>query len=106
MELLFTITPAHTAIRLRPRCSARSQLQGQQRRAVAHVAHWQSRWLSPLLYWLCRRRPAMAGVVHRHAGVGLLFTLLWRRYASAPAGRRAPAPSHAASRPCRACTSG
>ncbi|MDH0050671.1 hypothetical protein [Comamonas terrigena] len=44
MELQFTITPAHTAIRLEAALQREiAQLQGQQRRAVAHVAHWQSR---------------------------------------------------------------
>jgi len=92
MELQFTITPAHTAIRLEAALQREiAQLQGQQRRAVAHVAHWQNRWLSPLLYWLCLgagllaiARPGRALQAESYIAMlvwVLLFTLLWRRYA-------------------------
>lgn len=82
MELQFTITPAHTAIRLEAALQREiAQLQGQQRRAVAHVAHWQSRWLSPLLYWLCLGASLLAKSYITMLVWVLLFTLLWRRYA-------------------------
>lgn len=82
MELQFTITPAHTAIRLEAALQREiAQLQGQQRRAVAHVAHWQSRWLSPLLYWLCLGAGLLAESYIAMLVWVLLFTLLWRRYA-------------------------
>lgn len=92
MELQFTITPAHTAVRLEAALQREiAQLQGQQRRAVAHVAHWQSRWLSPLLYWLCLgagvlaiARPGRALSATTYTAMllfVLLFTWLWRRYA-------------------------
>lgn len=92
MELQFTITPAHTAIRLEAALQREiAQLQGQQRRAVAHVAHWQNRWLSPLLYWLCLgagllaiARPGRTLPAASYLTMllfGLVFTWLWRRYA-------------------------
>lgn len=82
MELQFTITPAHTAIRLEAALQREiARLQGQQRRAVAHVAHWQSRWLSPLLYWLCLGAGLLAESYIAMLVWVLLFTLLWRRYA-------------------------
>lgn len=75
-------TPAHTAIRLEAALQREiAQLQGQQRRAVAHVAHWQSRWLSPLLYWLCLGAGLLAESYIAMLVWVLLFTLLWRRYA-------------------------
>lgn len=92
MELQFTITPAHTAIRLEAALQHEiAQLQVQQTRAAAKVAHWQNRWLSPLLYWLCLgagllaiARPGRALQAESYIAVlvfVLLFTLLWRRYA-------------------------
>lgn len=82
MELQFTITPAHTAIRLEAALQREiARLHGQQRRAVAHVAHWQSRWLSPLLYWLCLGAGLLAESYVAMLVWVLLFTLLWRRYA-------------------------
>lgn len=82
MELQFTITPAHTAIRLEAALQREiARLHGQQRRAVAHVAHWQSRWLSPLLYWLCLGAGLLAESYIAMLVWVLLFTLLWRRYA-------------------------
>ncbi|WP_312587717.1 hypothetical protein [Comamonas terrigena] len=81
MELQFTITPAHTAIRLEAALQREiARLHGQQRRAVAHVAHWQSRWLSPLLYWLCLGAGLLAESYIAMLVWVLLFTLLWRRY--------------------------
>jgi hypothetical protein len=78
-------------------------LQGQQRR-VAHVAHWQSRWLSPMLYWLCLGAGPLAESYIAMLVWVLLFTLLWRRYArracwAACPPDRQPMPPAAPARP-------
>lgn len=92
MELQFTITPTHTAIRLEAALQREiAQLQGQHSRVAAKVAHWQNRWLGPLLYWLCLgagllaiARPGRTLQAESYIAMlvwVLLLTLLWRRCA-------------------------
>lgn len=54
MELQFSITPAHTEIRLAEKLRQEMLKHDQQQaRIMGSVAHWQSRLLGPLMLVLC-----------------------------------------------------
>jgi hypothetical protein len=125
MELLFTITPAHTDCRLQAALQREMQQHARQQAALqARMAGWQERWLAPLLLCLglgggllAIARPGQPPSPEKIIAMlvsTVLCILLWKRYSARllaalrqhQAMRQAlpgPAPEAGARRPAPAC---
>jgi len=93
MELLFTITPAHTECRLQAALQREMQQHARQQAALqARMAGWQERWLAPLLLCLglgggllAIARPGQPLSPEKIIAMlvsTVLCVLLWKRYSA------------------------
>ena len=93
MELLFTITPAHTDCRLQAAMQREMQQLARQQAALqARMARWQERWLAPLLLCLglgggllAIARPGQPPSPEKIIAMlvsTVLCILLWKRYSA------------------------